>query len=88
MNELLVITILSILSVATIAGPWVWGKAKSALAKEPGAAPSGDDFENRMRLVRELLDAVEDCETATEAVKHAGDVIARHWRDHEDDLYE
>jgi hypothetical protein len=88
MNDLLVITVLSVLSFATIAGPWAWGKVKTALAKVPGTAPSGDDFENRMRLVRELLDAVEDCDTATEAVKHAGDVIARHWRDHEEDLYE
>ena len=88
MNDLLVILVLSALSVAAIAGPWIWRKAKTALAKEPGAAPSSDDFENRMRLVRELLEAVDGCQTATEAVKHAGDVIARHWRDHEEDLYE
>ena len=86
MNDIVVIFVLAGLSAATLGGPWLWGKVKSAFSRVPGAAPSGDEFENRMRLVRELLASVEDCDTATEAVQHAGDVIARHWRDHEDDL--
>ena len=81
--DAIVIIVLALASAAGIGGPWAWKKLVSIRGSKK--KPSEDEFENRMRLVQELLTAVDDCDPAVEAVIHAGDVIARHWREHDED---
>lgn len=76
MNELIVVSVLVVLSVLGIA----WPKISSAFLKS-GAGRDPDKFQRRMDLINDLLDACEGCEAETKAVVAAGDVIAKHWKD-------
>tara|TARA_R100000458_G_scaffold36681_1_gene34123 strand:- start:107 stop:349 length:243 start_codon:yes stop_codon:yes gene_type:complete len=76
MNELIVVSVLVVLSALGIA----WPKISSAFLKS-GAGRDPDKFQRRMDLINDLLDACEGCEAETKAVVAAGDVIAKHWKD-------
>ena len=76
MNELIVVSVLVVLSILGIA----WPKISAAFLKSvTGRDP--DKFQRRMDLINDLLDACEGCEAETKAVISAGDVIAKHWKD-------
>jgi len=81
-TEVIVIGVLIVLSIAGIA----WPKISSFLLKNKGdkkidLAASPSDFEYRMRLINELLEACQKCEAEVKAVTAAGDVVAKHWKD-------
>ena len=76
MNELIVVSVLVILSVLGIA----WPKISGVLLKS-GSSRDPEKFQKRMDLINDLLDACEGCEAETKAVIAAGDVIAKHWKD-------
>lgn len=76
MNELIVVSVLVVLSALGIA----WPKISSVFLKS-GAGRDPDKFQRRMDLINDLLDACEGCEAETKAVVAAGDVIAKHWKD-------
>ena len=68
--------------VAGIAWPKISGfllKGREEKQIDLGASPS--DFEYRMRLINELLEACQKCEAEIKAVTSAGDVIAKHWKE-------
>ena len=76
MNELVIVSVLVVLSIVGIA----WPKISAAFLKsKSGRDP--DNFQLRMDLINDLLDACEGCEAETKAVTAAGDVIAKHWKD-------
>ena len=82
MNELIIVSVLVVLSILGIAWPNISGwllKSKEGKQIDLAAAPS--DFEYRMRLINELLEACQKCEAEIKAVTAAGDVIAKHWKD-------
>ena len=80
--ETITVLVLVLLSIAGIA----WPRISSLLLKSKGekqidlAAPPSD-FEYRMRLINELLEACQKCEAEIKAVTAAGDVVAKHWKD-------
>jgi exonuclease III len=76
MNELIVVSVLVILSVIGIAWPKI-----SGVFLRSGSSRDPDKFQRRMDLINDLLDACEGCEAETKAVTAAGDVIAKHWKD-------
>ena len=78
MNELIIVSVLVVLSVIGIAWPKIAGAfLRSSSSRDP------DKFQRRMDLINDLLDACEGCEAETKAVTAAGDVIAKHWKDDE-----
>ena len=80
--EAILIGVLVVLSVAGIAWPKIsefFLKSKGDKKVDLAASPS--DFEYRMRLINELLEACQKCEAEIKAVTAAGDVIAKHWKD-------
>ena len=79
-SEVMIVAGLVVLSIAGIA----WPKISGALFKS-GAQRSPDKFQNRMDLINELLDACEGCDAETKAVEAAGDIIAKHWRENDDE---
>ena len=82
MNELIVVSVLVVLSILGIAWPNISGwLLKSKEGKQIDLAASPSDFEYRMRLINELLEACQKCEAEIKAVTAAGDVIAKHWKD-------
>ena len=76
MNELIVVSVLIVLSVIGIAWPKI-----SSLLLRTGSSRDPDKFQRRMDLINDLLDACDGCEAETKAVIAAGDVIAKHWKD-------
>ena len=76
MNELVIVSVLIILSILGIA----WPKISTTFLGR-GKDRSPDKFQRRMDLINDLLDACEGCEAETKAVEAAGDVIAKHWRE-------
>ena len=76
MNELIVVSVLVILSVIGIAWPKI-----SGVFLRSGSSRDPDKFQRRMDLINDLLDACEGCEAETKAVTAAGDLIAKHWKD-------
>tara|TARA_R100000655_G_scaffold75875_3_gene114833 strand:+ start:1198 stop:1440 length:243 start_codon:yes stop_codon:yes gene_type:complete len=76
MNELIVVSVLVVLSIIGI----VWPKI-SGLLLRTGSSRDPDKFQRRMDLINDLLDACDGCEAETKAVITAGDVIAKHWKD-------
>ena len=76
MNEIIIVTVLIVLSIVGIA----WPKISSSLLKA-GIQRDPDIFQRRMDLINDLLDACEGCEAETKAVTAAGDVIAKHWKE-------
>ena len=76
MNELVIVSVLVVLSIVGIA----WPKISGAFLKS-GSGRDPDKFQRRMDLINDLLDACEGCEAETKAVTAAGDVIAKHWKD-------
>jgi hypothetical protein len=82
MNELIVVSVLVVLSILGIAWPNISGwLLKSKEGGQIDLASSPSDFEYRMRLINELLEACQKCEAEIKAVTAAGDVIAKHWKD-------
>ena len=82
MNELIVVSVLVVLSVIGIAWPNISGwLLKSKEGRQVDLSASPGDFEYRMRLINELLEACHKCEAEIKAVTSAGDVIAKHWKD-------
>ena len=79
-TETIVVIFLVVLSILGIA----WPRISGALFKS-GTQRSPDKFQNRMDLINELLDACEGCEAETKAVEAAGDIIAKHWRENDDE---
>lgn len=79
-TEVIVVAVLVILSIAGIA----WPKISSAFLNA-GSTRDPDQFQRRMDLINDLLDACEGCEAETKAVVAAGDVIANHWREDNDE---
>ena len=75
-TEVIVVSVLVILSIAGIA----WPKISSAFL-EAGSSRDPDKFQRRMDLINDLLDACDGCEAETKAVIAAGDVIAKYWKD-------
>ena len=81
-TEVIVGGVLVVLSIAGVAWPRISklilkeGEAKQV---DLGASPS--EFEYRMRLINELLEACQKCEAEIKAVTAAGDVIAKHWKE-------
>ena len=76
MNELIIVSVLVVLSVVGIA----WPKISGAFLKA-GSIRDPDKFQHRMDLINDLLEACDGCEAETKAVIAAGDVIAKHWKD-------
>ena len=76
MNELIIVSVLVVLSILGIA----WPRISSAFLKS-GSSRDPDKFQKRMDLINDLLDACDGCEAETKAVIAAGDVIAKHWKD-------
>lgn len=79
-TETIIVIFLVVLSILGIA----WPKISGAIFKS-GAQRSPDKFQNRMDLINDLLDACEGCEAETKAVEAAGDIIAKHWREDDDE---
>ena len=79
-TETIIVIFLVVLSILGIA----WPKISGAIFKS-GAQRSPDKFQNRMDLINDLLDACEGCEAETKAVEAAGDIIAKHWRENDDE---
>ena len=79
-TEIIIVIFLVVLSILGIA----WPKISGAIFKS-GAQRSPDKFQNRMDLINDLLDACEGCEAETKAVEAAGDIIAKHWREDDDE---
>jgi len=75
-TELYVVGGLVVLSVLGMAWPKIAGWFSGGAG---GHTPA--DFELRMELINQLLDACEGCPDETKAVVTAGDVIAKHWRE-------
>ena len=76
MNELIIVSVLVVLSILGIA----WPRISSAFLKS-GSSRDPDKFQKRMDLINDLLDACDGCEAETKAVIAAGDVIAKHCKD-------
>lgn len=82
-TEFWVISILVVLSVAGV----FWPKISNVFSFKGIDKHNPDKFQRRMDLINELLDECDGCDAETAAVIEAGDVIAKHWRELEEEAH-